>query len=1006
VATSTARRGTSKELTISVASTISQIKAELANRGSRGIIGLSRKFRSMDDDGSKTLSFAEFKKALTEMRFALSERELRDLFSHFDADDSGSISFEEFVQGLRDPLSDRRKRLVLLAFRRIDKDGNGVVEPAELVGTYNASRHPEVLAGRMTEEQVLSEFLETFDVGGEVDGKVTEEEFLNYYTNIGASIDNEDYFELMMRNAWHLSGGEGWCANTANRRVLVTHKDGSQTVEEIKDDLGVTSKEQMKARLQQQGIDVASISKFDGGDDGVDASDKRGSQRASTSLSALARQRGVRGKRSSGAAGVQVKDRSLMSHGSSGAGTSMKDVLNQRHDARPGSSAHQSSGKGDAVKPPEIQHLLAKLRECLKKKGAHGIHGLSRKFRIMDDDGSRSLSFAEFQKGMIELQMELTNRELNTLFTHFDQDRSGEISFDEFMHNGVAPPMTTRRLGLVKQAFRVLDEDRSGIIEGHEIASKYDASKHPDVIAGKKSADEILQEFLGNFEVGGEVDGKVTEDEFIAYYQRLSASIDHEDYFELMIRNAWHLSGGEGWCANTSNLRVLVTLADGRQTVEEVQNDLGLDKTNKREIIRRLRQQGIQAMNVDTMGSTDEDSSHRTFDTVRENMPAGMKHGMLHNDKYHDTRAPRRGRINPALHSQISFGGNEPASATSGSAPSSKSSSGSMTGKRDLRHSSLGAGMIENPDVESLKHGAPQPRARSQSLASFSKTRGNVSGILERLREQLALRGTRGIVGLGRKFKIMDDDGSGNLDYDEFAKGVRESNVHLTGEEMQLLFSYFDTGRDGLVSYDELLAGIRGPMNARRQALVAQAFKVLDKTGDGTIDADDIVNTFDASRHPDVLNGKKTPNDIFHEFLDTFEVGGVKDGCVTQEEFKNYYENVSASIDNDDYFELMIRNSWHISGGEGWSANTSNRRVLATNSDGSQRVVEIKNDLGVAADDTDEMMRRLRLQGESGLTSLKTYGFDDSTQPARRQRGKAQAFMSPNYKTTFSLAHN
>ena len=32
----------------------------------------------------------------------------------------------------------------------------------------------------------------------------------------------------------------------------------------------------------------------------------------------------------------------------------------------------------------------------------------------------------------------------------------------------------------------------------------------------------------------------------------------------------------------------------------------------------------------------------------------------------------------------------------------------------------------------------------------------------------------------------------------------------------------------------------------------------------------------------------------------------------------NYYNNVSASIDNDDYFELMIRNAWHISGGEGW----------------------------------------------------------------------------------------
>ena len=47
-------------------------------------------------------------------------------------------------------------------------------------------------------------------------------------------IDNDDYFELMVRNAWHLSGGEGWSENTSCRRVLVTHTDGRQTVEEIK----------------------------------------------------------------------------------------------------------------------------------------------------------------------------------------------------------------------------------------------------------------------------------------------------------------------------------------------------------------------------------------------------------------------------------------------------------------------------------------------------------------------------------------------------------------------------------------------------------------------------------------------------------------------------------------------------------------------------------------------------------------------------------------------------
>ena len=38
------------------------------------------------------------------------------------------------------------------------------------------------------------------------DGIVTMEEFVEYYTNISASIDNDEYFELMMNQAWNLDG--------------------------------------------------------------------------------------------------------------------------------------------------------------------------------------------------------------------------------------------------------------------------------------------------------------------------------------------------------------------------------------------------------------------------------------------------------------------------------------------------------------------------------------------------------------------------------------------------------------------------------------------------------------------------------------------------------------------------------------------------------------------------------------------------------------------------------
>ena len=48
-----------------------------------------------------------------------------------------------------------------------------MVEPAEIMGVYDTSKHPDVIKGTKTPDQVLAEFLETFEVGGgEKDGKV------------------------------------------------------------------------------------------------------------------------------------------------------------------------------------------------------------------------------------------------------------------------------------------------------------------------------------------------------------------------------------------------------------------------------------------------------------------------------------------------------------------------------------------------------------------------------------------------------------------------------------------------------------------------------------------------------------------------------------------------------------------------------------------------------------------------------------------------------------------
>jgi len=94
-------------------------------------------------------------------------------------------------------------------------------------------------------------------------------------------------------------------------------------------------------------------------------------------------------------------------------------------------------------------------------------------------------------------------------------------------------------------------------------------------------------------------------------------------------------------------------------------------------------------------------------------------------------------------------------------------------------------------------------------------------------------RSANGLRGLRILFKGMDRNRNGSVDPVEFKYAMRDYGLKLSEFEITQIVKYFDTNKDGKISFDEFLRAVRGELNERRRAMVHKAYAVLDKDGSG-----------------------------------------------------------------------------------------------------------------------------------------------------------------------------
>ena len=147
---------------------------------------------------------------------------------------------------------------------------------------------------------------------------------------------------------------------------------------------------------------------------------------------------------------------------------------------------------------------------------------------------------------------------------------------------------------------------------------------------------------------------------------------------------------------------------------------------------------------------------------------------------------------------------------------------------------------------------------------------------IQKFRRNLLALGFESFQNLALIFKTIDSNQDGKLTFAEFKDGTKQLlKQSLSENELRSIFHSFDKNGDGFLQYEEFVDCIRGELNPSRKQIVRKAFKKLDRHCTGDVPLDYAGEAFNATGHPQVVNGEKSPSQVTTEFLKWFCTQGV-----------------------------------------------------------------------------------------------------------------------------------
>ena len=609
-----------------------------------------------------------------------------------------------------------------------------------------------------------------------------------------------------------------------------------------------------------------------------------------------------------------------------------------------------------------VNSIISFIKNCINTNNGITLFTFIKKLKDKQIN-NQGISLNDLYNILLEMSINISLNDLKILFNFLNKNNN-IISIDQLI-NLIKGNLDEKRKIIIITIFEYIDSEKKGEISIQLLKGIFNAKNHPDVLKGIKSQEGVFEQFCYSLDLYCEVNdvqinGYLTFENFMDYYSGVSACIHDDVYFENLLKGIWNYG-------NNVNYDIIY-------------NDTNKTDNNNNSIIEQ-NDSDIYGMNSILIGISEKDRNRKKSFNINQNNNNSFRNNnriryndsfkniiqsnnnnqinQFNNNIFNDSTKLKNGRrlkssasspfitgnsifnrqnkniYNNILYDNINNTNNYPYNQSSNMLKTISLSQKVSTPFNTSRRNQEGIKVFQNKirynpitgeyysDFKNNSNYSNEDNIINDKYLTIQKNtsnNNNSSGIIDQLRNKLISRGPKSIFNFQRMLSIYDYNHSGKISLENFTTIFLAYNLNFSISDIQNIFKHFDKEQTGSINYDLLTNSIIGQMNDRRKNIVQKVFDNFNKNDQSEVSMSEIKQKYNAWRHPDVVNGRKSREEEFGDFLDKLEIfreynDNLKMSYSTTmnlNEFLKFYTEISMCIKDDNLFDNILSNCWNI----------------------------------------------------------------------------------------------